>query len=122
GLFQSTDGGNTWNHLTNGLPALGDVQSLAFDPSVPGVVYVAVYRSMPPRGVFKSTDHGASWTAINDGLTYPFVAALVVDPLNPTTLYAGALGSGMFKSTDGGGHWANAGLLDTVDESFVNAL
>jgi hypothetical protein len=38
--------------------------------------------------------------------------ALAVDPISPTTLYAGGVGFGVIKSTDGGGIWstANTGL------------
>src|SRR5438105_3950912 len=33
------------------------------------------------------------------------VFALVIDPVNPTTLYAGTCGNGLFKSTNGGANW-----------------
>jgi len=41
------------------------------------------------------------------------VGVLVIDPLNPTTLYAGT-GGGVFKSTDGGSTWRalNSGLTN----------
>jgi hypothetical protein len=42
-----------------------------------------------------------SWTSI--GPWGAFVNALVVDPLTPTTLYAGASRGGAFKSSDSGG-------------------
>ncbi len=49
----------------------------------------------------------------NTGLTDLFVNAVAVDPMTPTTLYAGA--SGVFKSADGGGSWtaSNSGLTYT---------
>ena len=37
------------------------------------------------------------------------VEALIVDPLNPTTVYAGTDGAGVFKSIDGGVSWVPAG-------------
>ena len=42
--------------------------------------------------------------AVNTGLTSTNVRALAIDPVTPTTLYAG--GSGVFKSTNGGGSWS----------------
>ncbi len=33
------------------------------------------------------------------------INALAIDPITPTTLYAGSFVSGVFKSTDGGQHW-----------------
>ena len=40
------------------------------------------------------------------------MSALAVDPLTPTTVYAGTANSGVYKSTDGGATWApaNAGM------------
>ncbi len=66
-------------------------------------------------GVFKSTNGGGNWTAINIGLTNRSVLALVIDPTNPATLYAGTLGGGVFRSSNGGGNWTaiNTGLTST---------
>jgi photosystem II stability/assembly factor-like uncharacterized protein len=44
-----------------------------------------------------------SWTSMNLGGGE--IAALVVDPQNSQTVYAGTARSGLFKSTDGGGRW-----------------
>ena len=43
------------------------------------------------------------------------ILALAIDPLTPTTLYAGVEWPGVFKSTDGGGNWSgfNTGLTVT---------
>jgi photosystem II stability/assembly factor-like uncharacterized protein len=64
--------------------------------------------------VFKSTDGGENWKAVNNGLTNIDVRALAIDPLTPTTLYAGTWGGGVFKSTDGGENWGavNMGLVN----------
>jgi photosystem II stability/assembly factor-like uncharacterized protein len=39
------------------------------------------------------------------GLGGQNVTALAIDPLTPTSVYAGVLGGGVFKSTDAGGEW-----------------
>ena len=52
------------------------------------------------------------WTTVGpDGGS---VLVLVVNPVTPSTLYAGTFRGGVFKSTDGGASWRamNAGLLD----------
>lgn len=46
------------------------------------------------------------------------IAALAIDPLTPTTLYAGIDGGGLFKSTDGGVRWA----APTLPSESVMAL
>jgi hypothetical protein len=53
---------------------------------------------------------GEAWSSISpEGAS---ITALAVDPLFPTTLYAGTKETGMLKSTDAGGSWiaANNGL------------
>jgi len=44
------------------------------------------------------------------------VSALAINPLTPTTLYAGLYSGGVFKSTDAGGTWAaaNTGLTNLI--------
>ncbi|SRR6266487_427784 len=42
------------------------------------------------------------------------ITALAVDPLTPTTLYAGTQGGGVFKSTDGGTSWSPTGLTNAI--------
>ena len=96
-------------------PDGGYVYNLAIDPQTPATLYAAVYRnsSGDGYGVFKSTDGGSSWNAINAGLPQPHpISTLAVDPLTPTTLYAGwnySWSGGVFRSTDGGGSWSATG-------------
>src|SRR5215813_8952055 len=40
------------------------------------------------------------------------VSALAIDPVMPSTLYAGTLGAGVFKSMDGGATWRGTGLTN----------
>src|SRR5205807_1174972 len=48
------------------------------------------------------------WTAIGpDGAN---VVALVIDPVTPSTAFAGTLGSGVLKTIDGGASWATANV------------
>lgn len=70
----------------------------------------AVYAGSFGRGVFRSDDRGSSWSAMNTGLTDPFVLALAVAP--DSTIYAGTLRGGVFRSRDGGRSWQtlNGGL------------
>ena len=92
GVYKSTDAGASWGAtgLTN-----GSVQVLAVDPQTPTTLYALI----PDVGVFKSTDGGATWSAtgLMTGGVYcgsciiPVltVTALAIDPLTPSTLYAG---------------------------------
>lgn len=63
GLHRSTDGGETWEKLTKGLPNsnLGKI-GLAISPQKPDIVYAAIETDRTTGGVYKSYDRGSSWT------------------------------------------------------------
>jgi Tat protein translocase TatC len=69
-----------------------------------------VYAGSFGRGVFKSEDSGKTWTAVNEGMTDPYVYVVVVAP--DKAVFAGTLRGGIFRSRNGGKSWTlvNAGL------------
>jgi len=123
GMYKSTDAGKTWKKI--GLADTHVISRIVVDPSNPDVVYVAamghVFASNPERGVFKSTDGGQTWKKILYVDPGTGAIDLIMDPANPTTLYAamwqayrthwtfssGGTGSGIYKTTDGGANWTN---------------
>ena len=62
GIYSSTNGGNTWDKLTKGLPTstMGKI-GLAISPQNPDVIYAAVELERRTGGVYRSEDRGASW-------------------------------------------------------------
>jgi len=80
GLFKTTDGGQNWIKMTNGLPDDGKTGAtdLVMDPEDPNTLYVAFYQRLrkpyrfdsggPNGGIFKTTDGGASWVKLTRGL------------------------------------------------------
>lgn len=80
GLFKTTDGGETWDKLTNGLPDDGKTGAidLVMDPTDEKILYVGFWQRLrkpyrfdsggPNGGIFKSTDAGVSWTKLTHGL------------------------------------------------------
>jgi photosystem II stability/assembly factor-like uncharacterized protein len=62
------------------------------DPVTPGVLWVATDGG----GVFRSTDRSATWAPHPGGLEAVSLLSLVVDPEDPTQLYAGSSGRGAF--------------------------
>jgi photosystem II stability/assembly factor-like uncharacterized protein len=112
GLCKTLDGGKD-NWPAVGLERLSP-RVIALDPGDPEIVYVGTYK----MGIYKSTDAGAHWSAMNDGLTWLGIRALV---FSMDTLYAGTDGGGVFQSTNGGAEWRemNRGLIDKTVRSLV---
>ena len=67
GLHKSTDGGETWQKLTSGIPKsnLGKI-GLAQSPQRPDVLYAAIELDRTKGGVFKSEDGGQSWKKMSN--------------------------------------------------------
>ena len=108
-IFAGTDdgvfaySGGTWNHSLAGI----DTYSM--------VIGQGLYAGTG-TGIWKSMDDGNTWNPVNTGLPGGTVLALVIDPSNSSTLYAGMNGSGVYKTTNGGGNWTavNSGLTNLV--------
>ncbi len=61
-IYKSTNGGETWNKLTSGLPG-GDMGGigLAISPVNPDVIYAIIEAAQGGSGFYRSSDRGASW-------------------------------------------------------------
>ncbi len=107
GVHKSTDGGDTWQPINDGLPTfaedgLGRI-GITVAPSDPKRLFATV-DARHNRGLYRSDDAGESWYLINDD---PRVtqrgsdfAEVKVHPKNPDTVFTGAIV--VWKSTDGG--------------------
>jgi photosystem II stability/assembly factor-like uncharacterized protein len=125
GLFQSTDGGDSWRSTSDSLPEnwRNTTYWLAFDPAQRGLIWGAfsgthdlprpkMWRTRSPRsfsgGVAVSTDGGIHWQPSNSGIPEDAITHILLDPSSPVgtrTLYACAFGRGVYKSTDNGRTW-----------------
>ena len=113
GVFKTTNGGRTWSVINNGFGH--SVVRMVIDPLTPSTIYVAgVNSGSNTNGVYKSTDGGNSWNLRSNGITNTNLLSLAIDPVTPTTLYAGASGGPIFKTTDGGDNWAPSGNVPPI--------
>lgn len=103
GIWKSTDAGDSWTRLENGLPDLMGKIGVSVSGANPDVVY-AIVEAEPDGGVFRSDDAGASWRRVNDvrGLrSRPwYYMEIFADPSDENTVYA--LNAPFWKSIDGG--------------------
>ncbi len=102
-IHKTTDGGNTWKKITEGLPEdhMGRI-GLAGAPSNPDMIYAIIEANDEEKGVYRSVDFGNSWTKRSSHTTTSpqYYNELVVDPHNPERLYS--LDTFTNMSEDGG--------------------
>lgn len=115
GVYRSTNGGNTWTRLENGIDTgtVADAPKIALGRNgTHGTQFVAV--KMGDR-VYTSTNGGTTFTRQTDvGNPIWFTAwanLIAVDPENESVLFAGA--SNLYRSTNGGSSWTQIGGYGT---------
>jgi photosystem II stability/assembly factor-like uncharacterized protein len=103
GIFRSTDGGETWTRLRNGLPEglVGRI-GIGIAPSNPNHVY-AVVESRAGT-LYESTDGGDHWRLVSPSRAYSvrpyYFSQVVVSPEDENHVYFGSFN--LMESTDGG--------------------
>jgi photosystem II stability/assembly factor-like uncharacterized protein len=109
GLYKSTDGGDTWNKLTTGLPDMMGKMSIAVCRSNSDKVYALIESdfSKEAGGLYVSNNAGQSWSQVSNNHRLIqrawYYIELFPDPNNDNTLYV--LSAPALKSTDGGTTW-----------------
>jgi photosystem II stability/assembly factor-like uncharacterized protein len=114
GLFKSTDGGTTWNELSDksaaGLPTKpwGRI-AVAVAPSKPSTIYAVIEAEIPKDGLYRSDDNGKTWTQLDRSqnmIWRPFYFSnLIVDPKDENKVYKP--GGSLVASNDGGRSFSN---------------
>ena len=109
GLYKSTDAGETWQRLKEGLPEEIGKMAIAVSRSNPDKVYALIESDSNKEagGLFVSSDGGKKWSRItNDHRLVQrawYYIELFVDPKNENTIYV--MSASAMRSTDGGKTW-----------------
>ena len=106
GLFESENGGRTWEPLGPRVAVGALAQSAAR-----AEVWLA---GTAGYGLLASTDGGRTWVPKAEGAT---VYAVAIDPTDPQRLAAAGYETGLWFSTDGGAHWHQR-ALDVPAQAF----
>lgn len=139
GVAKSTDGGNTWTELNEGVTArsgpAGDtipIFCLTIDPHNHNVIWAG---ALGVRGIFKSTNGGVSWVQKDQGVVEAggiTLRSFTIDPRDANTVYCGAeLETGergleyarqkgkIYKTVDGGNNWFSVWAGDSLVRHII---
>ncbi|WP_416439355.1 VPS10 domain-containing protein [Phnomibacter sp. MR] len=129
GVWKTTNGGASWTPIFDEQPTQ-NIGAIAIQQSNPNVIWVGTGEGNPRNsvslgeGMYKSIDGGKSWKLMGLQKTMN-IHRILIDPTDPNTVYAGAIGNpfaahperGVYKTTDGGDTWKL--ILHTNDSSGV---
>lgn len=117
GVWKTENSGHSWLPVFDEQP-IQNIGAIAIQQSNPAVVWVGTGEGNPRNslnlggGIYKSLDAGKTWKKMGLDKTI-CIHRVVIDPVNPNTVYAAAIGNpyaehpdrGVFKTTDGGETW-----------------
>jgi photosystem II stability/assembly factor-like uncharacterized protein len=130
----SADAAVSWKPMRRGIMSNG-VQSVAFDPGNPGILWAAGLKSSDDPanyyepladGIYRSTDRGESWQRLrgagfirrqaqNDYFAFDPQS---FDGTMHRTVFAATHSDGLLRTTDGGDSWMPLGFRDAL----INAV
>ncbi len=100
GLYKTTDGGENWTKLYNGLPS-GDTGRIGIDIYRKDSSIVYVTYENKKGGVFRSEDKGFTWKKMSPTNPRPmYYSKIRIDPNNDQRIWV--LGASIYFSDDGG--------------------
>jgi len=125
GVYKTSDGGESWRQIEDGLPEEKGKMAVAVSRSNPEKVYLLLESDSDEEkgGLFVSTDAGAKWSRVSNDhrLTQRawYYTEVFVDPLDEHTVYV--LSAPALRSIDGGKSWETlAGTHGDFHDLWIN--
>ncbi len=109
GIWKSTDGGDSWRIVTEGLPTglIGKID-LSVSADAPNRVYALVETTDPDEGLYRSDDFGETWELVSNQrglMNRPFYyTGVTADPTDADHVYIN--NESFYESNDGGRSFA----------------
>lgn len=109
GIWKSRDGGDTWERLGNGLPALMGKIGVDVSRANPDRVFAIVEAESEQGGLYRSDDGGRSWRHVNASREIQtrswYYMEVFADPNDENTVVV--LNAPFLRSVDAGEHFSN---------------
>lgn len=129
GVWKSTNGGERWSSVNNGLPASGGRSlALAISPSNSNVLYAALTSPPSPDftdttgGIYVTHNGGGRWERAGSPNTQYMrfgqgihTNCIAVHPTDTNTVFAASVS--LIKTTDGGTNWS--GFIDGGHDDYL---
>jgi photosystem II stability/assembly factor-like uncharacterized protein len=100
GLFETRDGGASWDQLWDN----DHVYRAAVSPASPDTIMAVVndhpYHDESRGGVYWTTDGGATWNDCSDGLAMRRASVVAFDPFVSDRIVVGTQGNGFWERTE----------------------
>lgn len=109
GLYKSTDGGETWKTIHEGLPKEKGKMAIAVSPANSQTVFALIESDSQQEkgGLFVSKDAGSSWSRVSGDHRLIqrawYYIEIALDPNNEDVVYV--MSASTYKSIDGGQSW-----------------
>ena len=118
-LYKSTDGGSSWNIITNNETNGGKIDQVQISKSNPDVIYFS-----DNSNIFKTSDGGNNWTNVSSSLPNKTITSIAIHPTNENRVWLAFSGYSnnekVYFSDDGGTSWNNiSGTLPNVPANTI---